>query len=168
MPKVTADRRGRFKGPYRFAPPDPDDGLDLTSGARGTINTPRTGPKPRIKAHELVFLVNWLDYCISTGDEDSFQESLVKEFQKRFGRLVNAKTAEGKVVVNLQELAGKIGSKYVSKKEVLSKGSRCIEWHRAPEELIFQYNNVRLELGLPPILVSQLQANQTPTIGRVQ
>ena len=136
MPKTTANRRGRFTGPYRFAPPDlDDDSPGAATTARGTPQTPKTGSKPRIKRHELVFLVNWLDHCISIGDDDFFQDSLVKEFQKRFGRVVNARTAEGKVVVNLQELAGQIGSKYVSKKEVLSKGSRCIEWHRAPEEL---------------------------------
>lgn len=136
MPKTTTNRRGRFTGPYHFTPPDVDDGSPVpATAARGTIITPKTGPKPRIKGNELVFLVNWLDHCISLGDDDLFQETLVKEFQKRFGRVVNARTAEGKVVVNLQELAGKIGSKYVSKKEVLSKGSRCIEWHRAPEEL---------------------------------
>jgi hypothetical protein len=136
MPKTTGSRRGRFLGPYRFASSEiPDDTTNVTAAARGTTCTPRTGPKPRIKGYELVFLVNWLDLCILQGDDDLFQETLVKEFQNRFGRVVNAKTAEGKVVVNLQELAGRIGSKYVSKREVLSKGSRCIEWHRAPEEL---------------------------------
>lgn len=136
MPKSVGSRRGRFIGPYRFAPSEPpDDNSEAAAAARGSNLTPRTGPKPRIKGHELTFLVNWLDVCIMNGDDDQFQETLVKEFQKRFGRVVNAKTAEGKVVVNLQELAGRIGSKYVSKREVLSKGSRCIEWHRAPEEL---------------------------------
>ncbi|KAF9741558.1 hypothetical protein PMIN06_011184 [Paraphaeosphaeria minitans] len=156
MPKKIGSRRGRFNGPYRFAPSEPpDDSTDAAAAARGTNHTPRTGPKPRIKGIELVFLVNWLDWCIDQGDDDRFQETLVKEFQKRFGRVVSAKTAEGKVVVYLQELAGKIGSKYVSKREVVSKGSRCIEWHRAPEELVLEYNDMRHELGLPLIIADE-------------
>ncbi|KAL5377689.1 hypothetical protein DPSP01_009614 [Paraphaeosphaeria sporulosa] len=161
MPKTIGSRRGRFNGPYRFAPSEPpDDSTNAAAAARGTTHTPRTGPKPRIKGTELVFLVNWLDWCIEQGDDDRFQETLVKEFQKRFGRVVNAKTAEGKVVVYLQELAGKIGSKYVSKREVVSKGSRCIEWHRAPEELVLEYNDMRHELGLPLIIADEAETER--------
>ena len=103
MPKTTANRRGRFQGPYHFALPDLDeDSSDRAIVAHGTPHTPKTGSKPRLKRHELVFLVSWLDYCISTGDDNLFQESLFKEFKKTFGRVVNARTAAGKDVVNVQ------------------------------------------------------------------
>ncbi|KAJ4295236.1 hypothetical protein N0V90_007247 [Kalmusia sp. IMI 367209] len=159
MPKTIGYRRGRFTGPYRFAPSEPPgDCSDALVPAHVAANVTAKKSKPRIKEHEMDFLVNWLDFCLMEEEEDLFQETLVKEFQKRFGRVVNAKTAETKVIGFYQELAGQTGSKswdcrfllsQVDEGELLRKG-----------QLQASEPQPQLELNSKPRLLSSVQPSQ--------
>lgn len=153
MPKKLVPRSSRFTGPYSFAPPDIDDSPDVANIADGSgiddeaVQDVATGKKsrPRIKGPPLEFIISWLDVCIAKKAPFTFQDTVVKEFQKRFGHAPNPKTAQKKVIEWYQVQAGMTGSKFASDFEVMTTGSKCIDWQLAPEQLCrFQHSMQQL------------------------